>query len=439
MVTMSDDEPMLHGPARGVGWLRQLFLDTGYALLGFAVSLLFFVVVVTGLSLSVGLAIIVGGVLLLPLTLLVSRGQAAFERRTLRSMLGLPAPTPTYLRAEPGAGFWTRVLTPVRDPQSWLDALWSLIGLVTGTAAFSIVVTWWAAVAGGLSYWFWSGYLPSDPENEGLAGLLGLGDGRAAESLTNLVIGVIALVTLPFACRLAALMHGRLAQIVLCSRAELQHRVDRAEETRDATRAAEAASLRRLERDIHDGPQQRLVRLSMDLGRARMRLGEDTSGAGELIDDAVEHARQAVAELRALSRGVAPPLLVDRGLRAAIEEMITHAAVPIEAHLDLPAGPGALPLHVETAVYFAVAEALTNVAKHSQATSARVSVTAAGGTVRAVVADDGVGGAQLAKGLGLAGLRQRLEAVDGTLEVTSEADAGTVVVATVPIELGASH
>ncbi len=432
---LTPEQPATPVARRRAGWVTQTFLDTGYSLLAFVVSLVFFVIVVTGLSLSVGLAIILGGILLLPLTLLVARAQAALERRTMRAMLGLEAPTPTYLPAQPGAGFWARTLAPVRDPQSWLDVLWSLIGLVTGTFAFGVVVAWWATVGAGLTYWFWSAYLPAD--NEGLATVLGLGESRTAESLVNLGLGVVALVTLPVGCRIAALAHGKLAELVLCSRAELQHRVDRAEETRDATRAAEAASLRRLERDIHDGPQQRLVRLSMDLGRARMRLGEeDASGAGALIDDAVEHARQAVAELRALSRGVAPPLLVDRGLRAAIEEMVTHAAVPVVSHLDLPEGPGALPLHVETAVYFAVAEALTNVAKHSQATSARVSVTVADGQVRATVADDGIGGAHLAKGLGLAGLRQRLDAVDGTLDVTSPEEGGTVVVASVPLSLG---
>jgi signal transduction histidine kinase len=148
------------------------------------------------------------------------------------------------------------------------------------------------------------------------------------------------------------------------------------------------------------------------------------------IDEALAQARETVAELRSLSRGIAPPLLVDRGLAAALEEMLAQSAVPIESRIDVPAQ---LPPHVETAVYFVVAEALTNVAKHSLATSASVTVVDAGSQVEVRVEDDGVGGAHPSKGLGLAGLRQRLAAVDGTLEVASPDGGGTVLLARIPV------
>ncbi|GAA1968679.1 sensor histidine kinase [Nocardioides panacihumi] len=413
-----------------VAWPTRVGLDTVYAVSAFPITLTFFVLVVTGLALSVGLAVVVGGVLILPLTVYVARGHAFFERLRLRGMMRWAAPTPAYVRPPAGSGFWRRSLTPLRDPQSWLDVLWSLVGLVTGTLAFSVAVAWWAGAVGGLTYWFWQRFIPESPDEHGLAWVLGIGDTRTAESWVNLAAGAVLALTLPLALRGVALLHGRLAGALLCSRAELQQQVVRVESGRAAARAAEATSMRRLERDIHDGPQQRLVRLTMDLGRARHRIGEDPEAAAVLIDGALEQARATVSELRALSRGVAPPLLVDRGLRAAIEEMLVQSPVPVHANLDIPDG---LPPHVETAAYFVVAEALTNVAKHSGARTATVTVVPVGDRLHVAVADDGTGGAHLAKGLGLAGLRQRLDAADGTFSLDSPEGGPTLVVATLPL------
>ena len=418
----------LEAPARPRG-VRRVLLDSGYNVSAFVIALVAFVVVVVDLALGISLAIFLGGVLLVPVAVMVARGFARFERIRMRGMLGREAATPRYLCAAPGSGFWRRMLTPLRDPQSWLDVVWSLVGLVTGTVAFAVAVTWWAGTVGGLTYWFWQHWIPESPDDEGLAGILGLGSGRAAESWVNLVVGVLFLVTLPFAMRLVAVVHSSLAAVLLCSRAELQRDVARVEGGRDAARLAEAESLRRLERDIHDGPQQRLVRLTMDLGRAKKQISDDPDLATATLDGALAQARETVAELRSLSRGIAPPLLVDRGLAAALDEMVSQSAVPVTSRVDVPAQ---LPPHVETAVYFVVAEALTNVAKHSSAGAATVSVVADGGWVEVRVEDDGVGGAHPAKGLGLSGLRQRLAAVDGTLDVSSPPGGGTVLTARIP-------
>jgi len=412
---------------RGV---RRMLLETGYSLSAFPISLVAFVLVVVDLSLGIGLAVLIGGVLLLTVGVMVARGFARFERIRIQGMLGRDVATPAYLCARPGEGFWRRQLTPLRDPQSWLDVVWALVGLVTGTVAFSLAVTWWAGAGGGLTYWIWQRYLPENgPDDHDLAYYLGFGDGRTAEIWLNLAFGVFFLVTLPFAMRFAAQLHSSLATVLLGSRAELQHQVARVEGGRDAARMAEAESLRRLERDIHDGPQQRLVRLTMDLGRAKRQLGQDPERASETIDEALSQARETVAELRSLSRGIAPPLLVDRGLAAALEEMLAQSVVPVQSHIDVPPS---LPPHVETAVYFVVAEALTNIAKHSAAGSASVAVTTDEGWVVVRVEDDGVGGAHPAKGLGLAGLRQRLTAVDGTLELSSPEGGPTVLLARIP-------
>ena len=411
---------------RGV---RRVLYDSGYALSAFFLALPACIVVTVLLSVGLGLSVLIGGLVLVSMAVMVARGFARVERSRLRSMLGREAATPTYLH-DPST-YWRRTLTPLRDPQSWLDVVWSLIGIVTGGFAFALALTWWAGAAGGLTYWFWQRWLPIDSDDATtLASLIGLGDGRTPEIWLNLGIGVFALVTLPVVVRFAATVHGSLASVLLSSRAELQEHVQRVEGGRDAARQAEAASLRRLERDIHDGPQQRLVRLSMDLGRARKQLSEDPDRAGETIDSALLQARETVSELRSLSRGIAPPLLVDRGLSAALGELTVRSDLPVEATIDVP---DTLPPHVETAVYFVVAEALTNVAKHSGATRASVGVWMENGGVEVRIEDDGAGGAHLAKGSGLAGLQQRVLAADGRLEVSSPAGGPTVVRAWIPV------
>ncbi|GAA5142834.1 sensor histidine kinase [Nocardioides marinquilinus] len=412
----------------GPGLLARLGRDTAYVLSGFPLAVLAFVAVVTGLALGAGLLVVWVGLAVLAGSVLLARGLAHVERARLARLLGRGAPSPSYLVAGRDAGRVRRVLTPLRDPQSWLDSLWSLVGFVTGTAAFCVVVAWWAGALGGLTYWFWQQWLPDD--NEGLAELMGWGDGRAAESLLNLGLGVLALLTLPLAVRVSAAVHAGTADALLCSRARLQTEVRRVSDSRSAARLAEADALRRLERDIHDGPQQRLVRLGIDLGRAKRQLDDDPVRAGAILDDALRQAQETVAELRALSRGIAPPLLVDRGLRAALDELLQRAAVPTAAHVDVP---DRLPPHVETTVYFVVAEALTNIAKHSGASRAALAVTCDTGWVAVVVQDDGLGGAHLAKGSGLAGLRQRLAGVDGVLEVDSPDGGPTVVGASIPL------
>ena len=420
------------GPARPTGARRVLY-ESGYAISAFPIALVGFIVVVIDLALGVGLSVLIGGMLLISVGIMVARGFARFERIRLRGMLGRRAPQPRYVCAPSGTGFWRRQLTPLRDPQSWLEVVWTVVGLVTGTIAFVVTVAWWAATGAGLTYWFWQQWLPNGRDDHELAYYLGFGDGRTAASLVQLALGVIALLTLPWAVRLVTTIHASLASVLLCSRAELQREVARVEGGRDAARLAEAESLRRLERDIHDGPQQRLVRLTMDLGRAKKQVAEDPDRAAETLDAALAQARETVAELRSLSRGIAPPLLVDRGLAAALGEMLAQSVVPVQSRIDVPAD---LPPHVETAVYFVVAESLTNVAKHSRATGAEVSVVVDGAELEVRVEDDGIGGAHPAKGLGLAGLRQRLAAVDGTLEVTSLEGAGTAVVARIPLGNG---
>ena len=415
-------------PARP-GLLARLGLDTVYVFTAFPLGVAGFVLAVTGLSVGVATLIIWVGIPVLTATLLASTGLAQLERLRLAKLQGREFPHTDYRAREPGLPMWRRLLEPLRDPQSWLDVVWGLFSFVSGTAVFCIACVWWAATFSGLTYWFWEQWLPNT-NDETLASLLGFGDSTQADIVANTVVGVVALVTLPLVMRALAWVHASLADVLLNSRADLQSRVRRAEGAREAAQSAEAVALRRLERDIHDGPQQRLVRLTMDLGRARRQLDDDPQRAADTVETALHQAREAVDELRALSRGIAPPLLVDRGLVVALDELAARSAVEVELSLDVPTS---LPAEVETAVYFTVSEALTNVAKHAGVDRARVRVGVEHDHLLVEVRDEGAGGAHPGKGQGLAGLEQRLTAVDGTLEVASPEGGPTRVVARVPL------
>jgi signal transduction histidine kinase len=187
---------------------------------------------------------------------------------------------------------------------------------------------------------------------------------------------------------------------------------------------------RRIERDLHDGAQQRLVALAMELGRAQARFDDDLDTARRLVDHAHVEAKAVLTELRNLVRGVHPPVLSDRGLDAALSGLAALCPVPVDVEVDVPVRPKPV---VEAAAYFVVAEALTNVAKHSRASRARVVVEGHGfpGTLSVVITDDGIGGAD-ADGAGLRGLADRVEGVDGRLTVESPPGGPTIIAGELP-------
>ncbi len=250
-------------------------------------------------------------------------------------------------------------------------------------------------------------------------------------------VGLALLLTLPLVTRACVAAQAGLGQALLSDASALHRRIRGLEQERDTARAqtvaavtAEAAALRRLERDIHDGPQQRLVRLAMELGRAQHHFDSRPEAVREALADAIVQAQEALEELRVLSRGIAPPILADRGLPAALAALAARSTVPAE----LAAGPldRRLDAAVETAAYFVVAEALTNVAKHSHARQCAIGLRHGEGTLRVWVTDDGVGGAALDKGHGLRGLDDRLRAVGGSLRVVSPRGGPTTVTAELP-------
>jgi signal transduction histidine kinase len=248
------------------------------------------------------------------------------------------------------------------------------------------------------------------------------------------VVGVLTVLVLPFAAiwfvRVdVALARGLLGPPRVQREQLLRQRVETLTRTRVDTVDSVEAERRRIERDLHDGPQQRLVATAMDLGIARERLGVDPDRARELLDHAHAAAKEAIVEMRLVARGIHPPVLTDRGLDAALSALAATAPVPVQVTVDLPRRPAPT---VESIAYFCVSEALTNVAKHARARHAWVDVREQDGRLVARVTDDGGGGAELARGTGLIGLRQRAAAVDGTVDVSSPPGGPTVVTVTLP-------
>ncbi|MGZ4605507.1 MAG: sensor histidine kinase [Blastococcus sp.] len=427
--TMSSPLP-LH---RRRGWFAQLGVDTGYTLIGLPLGIVAFTVVVTGLSAGIGLLIIWIGVPVLVATLLAARGLATGERRLLPAVLGRELPTPAYRRAPADARPVIRLITPLKDPQSWLDSLHAVLRLPLDVLTFSVTVTMWSGALGGLTYGLWDWALPdasTDPNNTDLLELLGFQSTAGRRILLYTAIGLVFAVLTPFVVRGVALLQASLGRLLLTSRAATQAELGRLTEGRNAAVAAEAVALRRLERDIHDGPQQRLVRLSMDLSRAQRQLDRDPEAARATLGEAAGQARETLEELRALSRGIAPPVLADRGLAAALAAVAARSPVPVDLDVQLP--ETRLAPVTENTAYFVVSEALANVAKHSDARACRVQVIRDDGQLRVVVEDDGTGGAVLAPGHGLSGLTDRLFAVDGVLTVDSPRGGPTRLTAELP-------
>ncbi|MCD4524891.1 sensor domain-containing protein [Nocardioides sp. cx-173] len=212
----------------------------------------------------------------------------------------------------------------------------------------------------------------------------------------------------------------------------LEQRVQVLTETRADAVDHSAAELRRLERDLHDGAQARLVALSMSLGLADQLLADDPEAARRLVNDARETTSAAIGELRSVVRGIHPPVLADRGLVGAAQALALDMAVPVDLDAALDGRP---PAPVESAVYFAIAECLANVGKHARAQRARITLTHESGRLRAVVGDDGCGGADPAAGSGMLGIGRRLAAFDGTMSVSSPSGGPTVVTREVPCDL----
>ncbi|MET0900083.1 MAG: sensor domain-containing protein [Mycobacterium sp.] len=423
--------PMSTDPARPerVSFLRQLGIDSAYVLLGFPIAVVSFCVIVAGFSTGLGTLVVVVGIPIVAATLLVARFFADIERLRIPAVLRRARTRPIYRAARPGTGVWKRMFTPISQTQSWLDLVHAVLHFPIAVATFCVVLSWWASAIGGTLTILWDWSIPRGPDNVSLAQLIGLGDSAFARIGLQTAIGVACLLTLPLVVRGCALLSAGFSRLLLTGVAEMRQTITVLTEQKAAAASAEATALRRLERDIHDGPQQRLIRLSMDLSRARQHLDTNPDALRDTLDEAISQTQETLDELRALSRGIAPPVLTDRGLPSALAALAVRCTVPVELAVDPQLGTpaGRLDAAVETAVYFVVAEALTNVAKHSRAAYCWVTVAHGPGRVRAEIVDDGDGGAHVAKGHGLAGLDDRVRASGGTLVVISPPGGPTTI------------
>jgi signal transduction histidine kinase len=412
---------------------RGLARGFSYLLAGLPVGIIAFVVAVTGFTTGVSTLVVWIGLPILVGTLYAARGLAAVERRAVCWATARELP-PHYYRSARGHRVARRLLLALADPQSWRDLLHSVVAFPVRVATFSIAVSWAVGGLGSTLYVLWEWSLPrSDDDYNGLFGLITGSFSRLGDIVLNTAIGVLLLISLPWVVRGLVAVQAGLARVLLTNQtAALRARTEQLSAGRRAAVQAEAQTLRRLERDIHDGPQQRLVRLNMDLEAAARRLDDDPDRARPLIDEALEQSQAALSELRALSRGIAPPILADRGLGAALAA--AAARCPVQVSLDVALlEDERLPAAVENTAYFVVTEALTNVAKHSRATHCAVTVSADGELVLVQVRDNGRGAAHLGKGYGLAGLADRLASVDGELDVVSPPGGPTVLTAQIPL------
>ena len=396
---------------------------TAYVVLGGVVGALAAPVMWTLASLATGLLVVVIGVAFVGLLLLASEGLSRWHRARAAALLGVVVDAPAS-GAEPG---WRGWLARLGRATTWRQlAYHAFVGPTLLAASAGLVAFCWGGGLVLVTSPLWSRI---SPEVVALPGGLLQGVGRIWVS-TAVGLGLLAIA--PRAARwLSALDIAILRPMLGQTRGEqLSPRVTALEQTRAGVIDAADAERRRIERDLHDGAQQRLTSLALNLGMARSALAPDAPPATRrAIEEAHDEAKQALAELRGFVRGLHPAVLDERGLDAALSGIVARSPVPTSLHVLLAQRP---PRTLEAVAYFVVSEALTNVARHSGATRAAVRVTSDAHRLVVEVSDDGRGGATTGAGSGLTGLTNRVASVDGTLTVTSPVGGPTVLRAEMP-------
>jgi signal transduction histidine kinase len=363
------------------------------------------------------------------LTTWISTGLAQLERARYRVLLGVvidaqPMPALDRNPLRYGGALW-------RDEGVRRRGVHQLVALPLGLLTSGVVYT---LLAGGLGLLGTAAVLGLTDATDGGAKwrLFGtvLSDSVGGEVLLVVLGAVLLLVTAPVVRALTVLDIAVARALLGPTPAYLARRVDELERSRARVVDAGEAERRRIERDLHDGTQQQLVALGMTLGRAKARYADEPTAIGGLLDDAHQQAKDTVTDLRRLIRGLHPPVLTDRGLDAALSAIAVRCPIPVDLSVELDRRP---PAAVEAIGYFVVAEALTNVAKHSGAAAAAVRVRREGaGAVWISIMDNGVGGADPDRGTGLRGLADRVAAVDGQLSVDSPVGGPTVLTVELP-------
>ena len=407
----------------------------GWALIGLSIRsvAVFALVVVAGSASPIGL-----GIVLLPRSLMLLRRTATAARRRASEWSGVEIEVPYRPLPDEGPTFtarMTRLWAQLRDPQTWRDLAWALLDPIIGAFLASLAaglilygiygyvlgIFWQPLTHSGMNDWYTFIHV-------GQAGhLIFLRWFTLPVGTALIAAGVWAAPTLIRA-------HGRWTAVLLgptkqARQDALTHRVARLTETRADAVDTQAAELRRIERDLHDGAQARLVAMGMNLGAAESLLDERPEAARALLVEAREASAKALTELRELVRGIHPPVLADRGLGDAVRALALDHPLPVEVTVDIP---GRLEPAVESAAYFAVSELLTNVAKHAHARSVRIDLWHRDRRLRVTCTDDGRGGAGMDGGSGLAGIERRIGTFDGVLAVHSPVGGPTTVTLEIP-------
>lgn len=400
-------------------WRHFIYLATGMPL--FAIVTL---IIIIGLLLAAAtLPLALLGIVVLFMTLALANLICKTERARIKILIGTEIPySPTS--NELFQGSWRQRLRYFGTTQPWQEVAAITALLLVHMIAFIFLVASW-----GFGLFF-----TSLPIYYAAGGTISLGE-KPLNSLPLLIIsgiiGVVFLFLCPKITRLIAIPVLKVSTKLLgpSPRREMTERIKKLSSSRDAALNTAENERRRIERNLHDGAQQRLIALTMDLARAKARLSKkDSSGAGELISQAQQQAQTALTELRHLVRGMHPPVLSERGLDAALSGLAALSPTPVTLDIDIK---DRLPETVESAAYFTVAEALTNVAKHAQASSVTITARYNAQTLWVTIVDNGQGGADIT-GNGLAGLNERITAVDGRLNLHSPAGGPTSLTVELP-------
>ncbi|WP_049564699.1 sensor histidine kinase [Streptomyces sp. SBT349] len=405
-----------------------------HLLLNLPLGIAGFVVAVTGISVSAGLLVTFVGLPLMAVVLLLLRFFGRFERGRARLLLGAEVPEPEPLRLREGrSGPLAWMGAMLRSNVSWRSTAYALLRLPWGVLTFSAVTALWAAGWGALTLPLWSWTIPRYTDDPGVGiNTDGEGGGWIWDAPWELalvaVVGLLLLILGAWVVRGLAVV-DRVLVGGLLGPSSAATRMWQLESDRSVVVDASAADLRRIERDLHDGAQARLVALAMDLGLAKEKLTEDPETAARMVDEAHGEVKLALQELRDLARGIHPAILTDRGLGPALSSVASRCTVPVAVDVELAHRPAQA---IEGIAYFTASELLQNVSKHSGARHANVDVWRAGDRLMLQITDDGHGGADATAGSGLAGLAERLAAVDGLLAITSPAGGPTTVTAALP-------
>jgi signal transduction histidine kinase len=436
---MEDELRRVAGIILGAPLTRQARRDLLYCVFatmtGVAGFWILVVLLLAGLTVSASVLGTVVGLLLITLTLRLSRRIGGLHRFLLRKILHYQVEAPP--RFQPGTGLLGRLDRRLRDRVAWRGVWYSLAKLPVAVVQFyagALTVTGLIDLSYPVIWPLF--HNPASDNGHPLTVLQPLPFGGNPHvsswpgTLTAAVLGAASLVAGVWLARGINMGDRALIRGLLGPRT-MAERVSELERTRTLAVEDAAAALRRVERDLHDGAQMRLAALAMNLGMAREKLEDpDSETVKELIDAAHRNAVDALADLRDLARGIHPPVL-DAGLASALASLATSSAIPASVTADIATRPEPA---IETIAYFCAAELIANATKHSYANEIKINInTERGEVLRLVVSDDGIGGVDVARGSGLAGLTQRVSTVDGRLDVSSPGGGPTTVTVELPL------